>query len=88
MERINSVQQLKTVAYRENGDFVEFYLLVGGGLARSVKRMSYRPNEAKNWLIIHEIDDTYQELVDKNLAKKTLIVQAIDNGVFYLSDIP
>ncbi len=85
MQRITSVHQLKTIANRENGDFVEFYLLLAGGLARSCKRISYRPNEEKNWLIIHEIDGSYQELRDKNLSKRTLIVEAIEQGAFYFS---
>ncbi|MCX6351302.1 MAG: hypothetical protein NTX03_05515 [Bacteroidetes bacterium] len=88
MESVTSIEQLKTLANRENGDFVEFYLLLAGGMARSSKRISYRPNEEKNWLIINEIDDSYQELIDKNLSKKTLIVEAIEKGAFFLSDMP
>jgi hypothetical protein len=88
MQKITSIEKLKKLAYRENGDFVEFYLLLAGGLARSCKRISYRPTEEKNWLIINEIDDSYQELIDRNFSKKTLIVEAIKNGTFYLSDMP
>lgn len=88
MQKISSIKQLKHLAYKENGDFVEFNLFVAGGFARSCKRISYRPNENKQWLIINEIDDTFQELLDKNLSKKTLIVEAIDKGAFYLSDMP
>jgi hypothetical protein len=87
MEKVTSIDQLKTLANRINGDFVEFYLLLAG-VARSSKRISYRPNEKKNWLIINEIDDAYQELIDKNLSKKTLIVEAIEKGAFFLSDMP
>jgi hypothetical protein len=88
MKKITSLEQLKTLAYRENGDFVEFYLLLAGGLARSSKRISYRPSESKNWLILNEVDNSYQELIDKNISKKTLIVKAIEKGAFYLSDMP
>ena len=87
MQQISSIKHLKHHAYKENGDFVEFKLLIAGGVARSSKRISYRPHEEKNWLIINEIDDSYQELIDKNLSKKTLIVEAIEKGAFYLSDI-
>jgi hypothetical protein len=87
MEKVTSIEQLKTLANCDNGDFVEFSLLLAG-VARSSKRISYRPNEEKNWLIINEIDDSYQELFDKNLSKKTLIVEGIENGTFFLSDMP
>jgi len=87
MKKIISIKHLKTLAYRENGDFVQFYLLLAGGMARSGKRISYRPKEEKNWLIINEIDDSYQELTDRNFSKKTLIAEAIENGAFFLSNI-
>lgn len=88
MQQISSIEQLKHLSYKENGDFVEFYLFVAGGLARSCKRISYRPNENKQWLIINEIDDSYQALIEKNLAKKTPIVEGIKKGAFFLSDMP
>ena len=72
------------MAFKDNGDFIEFYLFLAGGIARSCKRISYRPNENKQWLIINEIDDTYQELLDKNLEKRTLIVEGILKGAFYM----
>ncbi len=87
MQQISSIEQLKHLAYKENGDFVEFYLLLAGGLARSCKRISYRPNERKQWLIINEIDDTYQELLETNFAKNTPIAEGIDKGAFFLSDM-
>lgn len=87
MKRVNSIEQLKILSSRENGDFVQFYLFVGGGIAKSGKRISYRPNENKKWLIINEIDDSYQELNDESLARKTMIVEGIEKGYFFLSDI-
>lgn len=87
MIQINSITQLKEVAYKHNGDFIEFYLYLANGLARSCKRISYRPNESKEWLIINEIDDSYQELKDRNLSMNTPIVEAINKGAFYLNDI-
>ncbi len=88
MQQISSLKQLKHHAFKENGDFVEFYLFLVGGLARSCKRISYRPNENKQWLVINDIDDTFQELLEKDLSKKTLIVESIEKGAFYLSDMP
>ena len=87
MEQITSIEHLKKVAYKENGDFVEFCLLLAGGIAKSSKRISYRPNEKKQWLIVNEIDDSYQELLDKSLSRRTRIPKGIVNGAFFLSDI-
>lgn len=88
MIKVNSVSQLKDFAYNSNGDFVEFYLFLANGFARSCKRISYRPSEKKQWLIINEIDNSYQELIDINLSKKTSIVEGIQKGAFFLSNIP
>ena len=88
MQKVNSIDHLKRLAYRESGDFVEFVLLLAGGIARSSKRISYRPNEEKKWLIINEIDDSYQELHEKDLSKKTLIIEGIEKGAFFLNDMP
>ena len=87
MQKVISIEHLKILANRENGVFVQFYLLLAGGLAKSGKRISYRPTDEKHWLIINEIDDSYQKLLDRNLSKRTLIVEAIEKGAFYLSDI-
>jgi len=87
MQKVTSIEHLKQLAYRENGDFAQFYIFLAGGIARSGKMISYRPTETKNWLIINEIDDSYQELIDKSLSKRTSIVEAIENGAFFYSDI-
>jgi hypothetical protein len=86
MEKVTSVEHLKQLAYRENGDYVQFYIFLAGGIARSGKMISYRPKEKKNWVIINEIDDSYQALIDKSLSKRTHIVEAIENGAFFYSD--
>lgn len=87
MQKVTSIEHLKQLAYHENGDFVQFYIFLAGGIARSGKMISYRPKETKNWLIINEIDDSYQELIDKSLDKRTSIVAAIENGAFFYADI-
>ena len=87
MQKVTSIEHLKQLAFLENGDFVQFYIFLAGGIARSGKMISYRPTETKNWLIINEIDDSYQELVDRNLSKRTSIVEAIEKGAFFYSNI-
>ena len=86
MEKVTSVEHLKKLAYREDGEYIEFYIILAGGLARSCKRISYQPNNPKNWLIYNEIDDSFQELLDRNLSRYTMIVEAIEKGAFYLAD--
>jgi hypothetical protein len=86
--QITSLDQLKELAFRENGDFVEFYIFLAGGIARSCKRISFRPNEKKQWLIINEIDDSYQELHEKSLLAQTNIISAINNSALFLSNFP
>jgi len=86
MEKVISVEHLKQLAYRDNGDYVQFYIFLAGGIARSGKMISYRPKQYKNWIIIHEIDNSYQELIDKSLSKRTSIVMAIEDGAFFCSE--
>lgn len=88
MIQITSLNQLKELAFRENGDFVEFYIFLAGGIARSCKRISYRPTEREKWLIINEIDDSYQELQEKHLSTRTNIILALNKGVLFLSNFP
>lgn len=73
---IESIEELKKLAYKENGDFVDFYIMLSGGLARSSKRISYDPVVDK-FLIINEIDDSYQEVHSRDLEKETNIHEAI-----------
>jgi hypothetical protein len=87
MIQVKSIEELKEFSFKENGDLVQFYLFLLNGKVKTGKRISYRPNERKNWIIINEIDDSCQELLDKNLSKRTNIVKAIDNGNFFLSNI-
>ncbi len=87
MIAIKTIQELQKLAFRENCDFVHFDMFLAGGLARSCKRISYRPNQNKPWLVINEIDESYQELSEQNLSKKTQIVEAINNNCFYLSSM-
>ncbi len=87
MIQISSIQHLKELAFQENGDFIHFDILLAGGLAISSKRISYRPTEEKQWLIINEIDESFQELLERNLSKRTSIVEAINKKALYLSEM-
>jgi hypothetical protein len=76
---ITTTDQLKREAHRTNGDFVDFQIVLAGGLATSSKRISYR-KESREFLIINEIDESYQEVHENDLKKKTLIVRAMENN--------
>jgi hypothetical protein len=88
MIQITSINHLKELAFRDNGDFVEFYIYLAKGIARSCKRISYRPDEKKQWLIINEIDNSYQELQENTLSTRTNIILALNNGALFLSNLP
>lgn len=79
---IESLEQLKQLAYQKNGDFVEFYILLAGGLAKSSKRISYRP-ELDEFLIINEIDESYQEIHSTKIEIETNIQEAINKNCFF-----
>ena len=80
--KIISIDQLKELASNSNGDFVDFFILFGG-VARSSKQIVYNPNVDK-FYIINEIDSTYQEVKSNDLAKETMLVEAIQRGALFL----
>ena len=79
---IQSLEQLKKLAFNDNGDFVEFYILLAGGLAKSSKRISYYP-ESDEFLIINEIDNSFQKVNSEEIAKETNIVEAIEKNCLF-----
>jgi hypothetical protein len=82
---IKSVADFKEKAYRKNGDFVHFKILLAGGLASSSKRVSYRPDDDQ-FLIIHEIDQSYEEIFTHDLEQKSNLIEAITKSTLFLTD--
>ena len=83
MKQIKSLDELKKAAASENGDFTEFFMLLGGGLARSSKRILFFP-QTGTFDVINEIDDSFQEdLTDEQLESETNIMDAISAGAFF-----
>lgn len=77
MKTIKSLEHLKEVAGNDLGEFTEFYIILGGGIARSSKRIVYH-SSSKTFDVYNEIDDSYQEeLTDDQLESETNIVEAI-----------
>jgi hypothetical protein len=83
--RVNSLAHLKELAYRENGDYIHFYILLAGGLARSSKRISYRP-DSREFLIIHEIDESDEEVPEDELFSRTNLLDAVEKGAMFCCD--
>tara|TARA_R110000850_G_C9994993_1_gene467536 strand:+ start:9138 stop:9389 length:252 start_codon:yes stop_codon:yes gene_type:complete len=80
--KVTSIDHLKELSSTSNGDFVDFYILFGG-VARSSKRIVYHAG-SDEFSIIHEIDESYQEVITKNLGQETMVVEAIEKGVLFL----
>lgn len=79
---VNSIGHLKQLC-NING-YAEFYIILGGGLCCSSKRIWY--NSASNFFDIHnEIDDTWLENIsEKDLNELTMIGEAIEkHALFY-----
>lgn len=82
MKQINSIEELKKESSNNNGEYAEFFIVLNFGL-RSSKRILYN-DEVGTFNIINEIDDSYQDgLTEAQLAKETLIMEAIDKGSFF-----
>lgn len=80
--QVENIDHLKQLSYRENGDYIHFYILLAGGLARSGKRISYRP-ASKEFLIIHEIDESDEEVPEDQLTLRTSLVEAVEMGAMF-----
>jgi hypothetical protein len=83
MKPIRTLNQLKKTAINNQGEFSEFFIMIGDGLAKSSKRIIYFP-QTKTFDVHNEIDDSYQEdLTEKQLSTETNIVNAIKKGALF-----
>jgi uncharacterized protein (UPF0248 family) len=82
--KIKNILHFKELANNENEDFEDFYIVIADGLARSSKRILYRP-EDDEFSIIHEIDESFQECNSSELGQKTNFIEAIAKGALYKS---
>lgn len=81
---VKNIEHLKQLFHNKNDDFVDFYVLLANGLARSCKRILYSP-EFDEFSIINEIDESYQELNTSELETKTNLIHAIKAKSLYKS---
>lgn len=78
MEIVESIKHFKKLS-SING-FAEFHIILAGGLCRSSKRICYNI-VSSTYDVYNEIDDSWQDdLTEKELYRKTLIPEAIENG--------
>jgi len=73
---VQNLKHLISLSSNPNGDFEDFYILVANGLGRSSKRILYHP-EYNEFSLIHEIDESFQEVHVSEIGKKTNLIQAI-----------
>jgi hypothetical protein len=76
--QIKNLDHLKQLANHTNGDMVDFYIVLANGLVKSSKRILYHP-AFDEFTIVHEIDETSQEVSSNELAIKTNFITAIEN---------
>lgn len=82
--RVESLEQLKVLCSGRIGDMVQFFIMLGG-FARSSKRISYSPEE-DFWVIVHEIDESSQELTTEQLIATTNFMEAIEKNALFFND--
>ncbi len=79
---IKDIEHLKSEAYEVNWDYADFFMILAGGLARSSKRISYRPDFGE-FLIITEIDGAFQEVKTNQLGTETNLLEAISKKALF-----
>jgi hypothetical protein len=83
MEKITSLKHLKKIATSIDGTRTDFFIALGGGIARSSKQILYDPR-FKTFDVVNEIDFSFQEdLTEQELREQTHIVEAIEVGALY-----
>ncbi len=70
----------------KNSDMQHFYVILAGGLARSGKRILYH-RDSDTFDIVHEIDESHEELSSLELLKNQFFIRALENNCLFLSSI-
>lgn len=79
-KKIESIEELKKECNNES--YTDFFMLLAGGIVRSSKEIMYDKDD-NIFHVLHNIDDCYEELTEKELIKNTNIGNAIKNNAFY-----
>lgn len=80
MDKITSIHQLKELSRGQN---LECFIALAGGLVRSSKVIFF-DEEKDIFYVTNEIDDSEQELTDKELFTKSNVGNAILKGALYI----
>ncbi len=80
MKQIKSIKELKEICQSQPDEWFDFF--ISFGIARSSKTISWQED---TFVVVNEIDDTVQELDEKQLEDESLtnIGEAIKKGSFY-----
>lgn len=81
MIKVENIEHLKELASRENGDFVDFCVILSS-FTRSGKRIQYS-YQFDEFCIIHEIDESYQELATIQLGTETNLMEALEKNALF-----
>lgn len=80
MKQIKDIEELKTLAEREEG--AEVFIRLNYGL-RSSKNITY-DRDSDSWWIYNGADDSEQRLNTGQLSEETNIQEALDKGALWL----
>ena len=80
--QVESLEHLKQLSSNLGDDFADFILFIAGGIAKSSKRIVYH-QDIDEFYIINEIDDSFQEVVAKDLQTETNLMTGIQHGKLY-----
>jgi len=81
-KKIKSLDELKTLSSNEEDYYLDCFISLAGGIARSSKQIHYDYDD-KLFEIINEIDGSFEELSEEELKNNTNIYDAIEGGAFY-----
>ena len=84
---IETVDQLKSECLRQEDEYVDFFIVLGGGLVRSSKRIRY-DKDSNRFDVHNEIDGSFQDnLSEDELRTETMIIEAIEKNAFFQHNI-
>ena len=86
MMKIKNFNHLKEEATNIKGDFIHFSIKLINGSATSGKRILYDP-EYSTFSVIHEIDESYEDMKEVDFIRNSIIMQALNNQCLFKSDL-
>tara|TARA_B110000046_G_scaffold159157_1_gene171508 strand:- start:190 stop:444 length:255 start_codon:yes stop_codon:yes gene_type:complete len=82
MIRVENIQHLKQLAHKSNGYFVNFQIVLAGGLVTSSKRIQFN-SDLDQFSIINEIDESFQEVKSDQLGVQTNLIETMRKNALF-----